>query len=200
MRLINLKTAKPDGSDMFRILLIIVVLLPIYAARADNRVVVVPLAGEIVTPSAASPVVQDTPPSGNYLINAERVTDRSTGLLWQRGRSSETMTWKEAIDYCAVLQTAGGFNRWNLPTIEELTTLFRFGRSPMIDTTVFESGSAGYWTSSYSAKDVIAGSYTSNSRWVADFSGLHIEGPIGRSSVQSSTARYYARCVHDPVR
>jgi len=200
MRNLYMRAVKFANSYRLWNLLKIIVLLPVNFVHADNTVVVVPLAGETVMPSAASPVVRDTPPLGNYLIEGERVMDRATGLVWQRRRSSGTMTWKEAIDYCAVLQTAGGYNRWQLPTIEELITLFRFGRNPMIDTTVFRSGDADHWSSSYSAKDIIAGSYTSNSRWVADFSGLHIEGPIGRSSLQSVHDRHYARCVHGPKR
>ncbi|WP_189403005.1 Lcl C-terminal domain-containing protein [Arenicella chitinivorans] len=169
------------------------------AANADNTAVVIPFAGDTIYPQPPTPVVRDTPPSSNYQINGETVLDLSTNFIWQRQRSAAEMTWKEAVDYCASLQI-GALTRWQLPTIEEFITLFRFGASPMIDTSVFTSGAVDYWTTSFSAKDIIAGSFSSKSRWVADFSGLHVEGVIARSSLQSTYDRHYATCVHDPIR
>lgn len=172
-------------------LLLLAALLHVDTAQADNQVVVVPIAGETVRAAAPIPVVRDTPPLENYEIRGNQVIDRASGYRWYRVRSSSTMTWKEAVEFCK-RATKG-----RLPTIQEMITLFRFGRSPMIDNTVFPAGAVPYWTSTYAANDVAIGSYEPNSRWVADFTGLEIEGAIGRSSLQSFFDRHHALCIYD---
>jgi formylglycine-generating enzyme required for sulfatase activity len=59
------------------------------------------------------------------------VTDRVTGLMWQKEGSSEGMTWADAKEYVNKLNSAhfGGFSDWRLPTIEELASLIKSMRS-----------------------------------------------------------------------
>jgi hypothetical protein len=50
------------------------------------------------------------------------VTDRATGLMWQKGRSDDSMVYKEAQAYARNLKLAG-YSDWRLPTLEELVSL-----------------------------------------------------------------------------
>ena len=55
----------------------------------------------------------------------ETVTDKATGLMWQKGGSSKAMTWLEAREYVHKLNKQGfaGYSDWRIPTVEELATL-----------------------------------------------------------------------------
>lgn len=53
------------------------------------------------------------------------VVDEKTGLMWQRGASSERMVWKAGFEYIEKLnaQNFAGFDDWRYPTRQELATL-----------------------------------------------------------------------------
>ena len=53
------------------------------------------------------------------------VTDRSTGLMWQKGGFPEGMTWLEAKAFVEQVNREGwaGHADWRLPTIEEIASL-----------------------------------------------------------------------------
>jgi hypothetical protein len=59
--------------------------------------------------------------------NNGTVTDRATGLMWQKEGSSEGMTWANAKEYVNKLNSGqfGGYSDWRLPTIEELASLMK---------------------------------------------------------------------------
>ena len=61
----------------------------------------------------------------------DTVTDRVTGLMWQKGGSSEGMTWADAKEYVNKLNSGqfGGYSDWRLPTIEELASLIKSMRA-----------------------------------------------------------------------
>ena len=50
------------------------------------------------------------------------VLDRETGLMWQRGASSDRMVWKSGFEYIEGLNQScfAGFSDWRYPTKEEL--------------------------------------------------------------------------------
>ncbi|GAA4812580.1 DUF1566 domain-containing protein [Streptomyces ziwulingensis] len=98
-----------------------------------------------------------------YRAAAGRITDPATGLTWQRGTASGTMTPAGADGYCAAL-TDGG-RAWRLPTVKELATLVDDGRvTPAIDRTAFPDtpGTGAYWSS-----DPFAGD--SSQRWFLSY-------------------------------
>jgi hypothetical protein len=61
--------------------------------------------------------------------NAATVTDKITGLTWQRTPDTQLKTWSEAIDYANQLNLSG-FHDWRLPSKQELQTIFTFGNTP----------------------------------------------------------------------
>ena len=88
------------------------------------------------------------------------VTDTSTGLMWQQDTARDgqgnydTMTWKEALNYCENLELPeGGYTDWRLPTIKELASLVDASRyNPAINIGFFPNTiSLGYWSSTTSA-------------------------------------------------
>jgi hypothetical protein len=59
------------------------------------------------------------------------VTDRATGLMWQKDGSLEGMTWADAKEYVNKLNNDrfAGHSGWRLPTIEELASLMKSSRA-----------------------------------------------------------------------
>jgi hypothetical protein len=53
------------------------------------------------------------------------ITDRATGLMWQKSGSSRAKLWKPARTYVKQLNEDqfAGYSDWRLPTIEELASL-----------------------------------------------------------------------------
>ncbi len=93
--------------------------------------------------------------NGSWYTSAgyETTTDDSTSLMWAKDGASKgcyfgnSLSWKEAIMYCANLDYAG-YSDWRLPTKTELSTLILAGNSPTIDTAAFPNTKpAWYWTS-----------------------------------------------------
>jgi len=64
--------------------------------------------------------------NNDYLNNENgTITDRGTGLMWQKGGSNYEMYFSEAKKYLIGLNNDrfGGYSDWRLPTIEELASL-----------------------------------------------------------------------------
>lgn len=56
------------------------------------------------------------------------VTDRSTGLMWQKGDSGRGMDWQAALEYAESLELAG-YKNWRLPNAKELQSIVDYERS-----------------------------------------------------------------------
>lgn len=65
--------------------------------------------------------------------NVSVIVDKTTNLMWLQAGSAERLTWMEAKDYVAQLNTTqlAGYRDWRLPTIEELASLLEFRKSPV---------------------------------------------------------------------
>jgi len=78
---------------------------------------------------------------------SEIVTDNITKLQWQDNIISETMRWKNAIDYCETLILSGK-NDWRLPNFNELVSLVDDTKiNPAIDTVFQNTANTHYWSS-----------------------------------------------------
>jgi hypothetical protein len=57
------------------------------------------------------------------------VTDRATGLMWQKGDSGKPMDWKDALAYAEGLR-CGGHDDWRLPNAKELQSIVDYTHAP----------------------------------------------------------------------
>jgi hypothetical protein len=129
-------------------------------------------------------------PSASGLPNASAydtsidglVTDRMTGLMWQRGLSGSTYTHAAATAYCKNLKT-GAYADWRLPTVIELVSLVDFTTmSPAIDSLAFPGTSSGlFWTAT-----LLAG--RNSNAWYVAFAQ-------GNTNFLDVTVGNLARCV-----
>lgn len=121
--------------------------------------------------------------TSNLTANGDgTVTDHNTGLLWQQGEVTPTLTWKGALNYCEGL-TLGDQADWRMPNIKELQSLADITRlNPALDTTYFPSAQpTRYWSSTTQFGHVVAA-------WFADFID-------GRTSYNDKTGSLVVRCV-----
>ena len=90
---------------------------------------------------------------GRFVDNGDgTVTDRCTGLMWQKVTALGRYNWKEALQYCDQLQLAGHTD-WRLPNVLELQSIVNYGRFDLAIDPVFGAVSSGdvsswYWSSS----------------------------------------------------
>lgn len=76
------------------------------------------------------------------------MTDRRTGLTWQKIGPSKALTWEEALRACETLKPAAR-GAWRLPNIKELRSLSDDAKiRPSLDRKFFpEAKVANYWSS-----------------------------------------------------
>ena len=87
--------------------------------------------------------VRGTSSSTEFIDNGDgTITDKKTGLMWQKTNDGVLRTWAESLIYCENLLLAG-HNDWRLPDIKESASIINFNTSnpnaPAIDTTYFET-------------------------------------------------------------
>jgi hypothetical protein len=104
------------------------------------------------------------------------VTDRATGLLWQRSGSSRSVTWRRAELYIDKLNRNqfAGYSDWRLPTIDELASLLEESQKDEfhIDP-VFDRKQERCWSSD-SRPDPLYGSMGLFVTWIGNFSNGRI--------------------------
>lgn len=130
----------------------------------------------------------DNSPSA-FLDNRDgTVTDKSTGLQWQRNDGGE-MTWEKAGQYCAGLSLAG-HQDWRLPTTREAFGSMDQSRpKPAMDTRAFPPSEAEYWWTSEARAD------DPNRVWVTNAGGGAGPHPKSETVSAGGSKRYHARCV-----
>jgi len=154
---------------------------PVYDDRFDSNSYSPRIAGEIIIPKTGQtgcwntygqPVdcsqsgqdadpwfsfkLQVAWPSPRFAPNTDStVTDNLTGLVWSQNANyaGATMTWQEALDYVASLNTQRylGHNDWRLPNMNELGSLNGRPQSSLVDWLTsqgFTGVQIGYWSSS----------------------------------------------------
>ncbi len=57
------------------------------------------------------------------------VTDKATGLMWQKADSVYSMDWEATLSY-ARKSTLAGYNDWRLPNVKELQSIVDYSHSP----------------------------------------------------------------------
>jgi MYXO-CTERM domain-containing protein len=82
----------------------------------------------------------------------DEVTDKTTGLVWQRGDDGNTYTYADAAKHCSTFTSAEASTGWRLPSVVELMTLIDSGVDlPSIDPSFTGAQSNNYWTSTPTA-------------------------------------------------
>ncbi|MBF0239897.1 MAG: DUF1566 domain-containing protein [SAR324 cluster bacterium] len=64
----------------------------------------------------------------NFKTFGDLILDSETGLMWQRIPAPNSLTWKQAQEYCNSLSLEG-FKDWRLPSIHELASLLDWSQS-----------------------------------------------------------------------
>jgi hypothetical protein len=105
------------------------------------------------TPGLPNPQSFDTQTAGV-------VTDRVTGLMWQRDLDGKLPTFGQATQMCDAL-TLGGYDDWRLPSRIELVSILDNTRTqPSINVTAFpQTPNDWFWTSSLAADNPQAAWY-----------------------------------------
>ncbi len=57
------------------------------------------------------------------------ITDRATGLMWNKDDSGKGMIWQEALEYAEGNELAG-YSDWRLPSVKELQSIVDYSRAP----------------------------------------------------------------------
>lgn len=110
------------------------------------------------------------------------VIDNLTGLMWPRNAGTPStgsctggaMTWQNALNYVACLNTGSGYlgyTDWRLPNVNELESLLHAG---------FKQETCGGWPC------------TSNSRWLTEQGFINLKGISYWSSTSNASDTYYA--------
>ena len=131
------------------------------------------------------------PPAERFKVETDIVTDHATGLIWQRGYSEQSVSYRRTVggtdltapDLCVGLALDDA--RWRVPTVKELATLVEpQGEKMVLDPDIFGDTAATLWTSTPSAEIEDSGSdqYQLNSK----------TGAIRPSSASGSG---HVRCV-----
>jgi hypothetical protein len=155
---------------------------------AQNKVVVIPL-----TKTVEAPLVPFAPLAGvstkisGYTLSLHTVTDKKTGLMWQKSDDNTERGWDAAMAYCQNLvlpAVSFGYRDWRLPSVGELKSIVDHRTyDPAINGSAFPGTEPSrYWT---------ATTYASNSSgyaWGVNFSNGNVY-----YFYKSNTC--YVRCV-----
>jgi hypothetical protein len=57
------------------------------------------------------------------------ITDKATGLIWQKGDSGKGLNWSQALEYAENFELAG-HSDWRLPNAKELQSIVDYSRCP----------------------------------------------------------------------
>ena len=101
------------------------------------------------TNSYAVRAVRGVQSTNNFIDNGDgTITDKGSGLVWEKSTGTRSYTWAKAKAYCDTL-TLGGKSDWRLPTRNELQSIVDYTRyNPAINRVYFpDTASSEYWSS-----------------------------------------------------
>jgi hypothetical protein len=198
---------------------------------ADGRIKAYPT-GEAGGPTGRCYVRCVRGPQGyglnDYTDNGDgTITDKATGLMWQKADSGTTMNWEKALSYAENLKYAG-YDDWRLPNAKELHSIVDYTRAPdaadpahrsaaidpIFDLTETESW---FWTSTTQGDNLFGvyicfGRALSAWQWQGERMNAHGAGAQRSDPKSGDPARYpqglgpqgdeiriynYVRCVRD---
>lgn len=111
------------------------------------------------------------------------ITDKKTGLIWQKIPLSTTKNWFQALYYAENLAFAG-YDDWRLPNIKELQSISEINfANPSVNPTFFPSTNSSIYWSSTTLK-----SPDTTKAWTVDFQ-------FGLASYNLKNENHYIRCV-----
>lgn len=124
-------------------------------------------------------------------LNGGAYCDLETGLIWMEEPSPSHASWKQAFSLCHLIEVDGR-KGWNLPTVEQLSTLIdskNVGSGPALPPGHPFKGVLDdvFWTSSLRETSLVG---RTRQVWLVD---LGIGIPITRTSIKLSEARVW--CV-----
>lgn len=132
---------------------------------------------------------------GNFLDNGNgTVTDRATGLIWQKasgvqGATGTTLGWGSAISYCEGLTLGGNTKHWRLPHVKELESVTNPSFTGVAANPSFITASAeSYWTST-----------TAINRSSAVLVNFAKGAVLASGTTNPKSSRQRFRCVSSPV-
>ena len=99
------------------------------------------------------------------------VTDKATGLMWQKGGSTKSMSRKRANTYVSMLNRnkSAGYRNWRLPTSEELATLLESTETNGVHIDpLFKKRQKRCWSSDMSPSTTDVG-FTFEQGWMVSF-------------------------------
>jgi hypothetical protein len=116
-------------------------------ANDTTQMLACPVAGWELQDGDFQPNAQTFVASAN-----DEVTDKTTGLVWQRGDDGKTYDQASAMQHCASFKSAEAATGWRLPSVVELMTLIDNNvDNPSIDPSFMGAQSTNYWTATPTA-------------------------------------------------
>ncbi len=130
--------------------------------------------------------------------DGKTVTDRSTGLVWQKEKADAAKSWQGALAYCQDLPLADSDDwRWRLPNVNELLSLIDYDKpvtqlAPAAVNSILQNHTepAYYWSST--TQLVASASESYQHACIVNFSN-------GECFHQTKSISYYVRAVRGPL-
>jgi hypothetical protein len=117
------------------------------------------------------------------------ITDRATGLMWQKGGSSRGLYLIETEDYIKKMNRDGfaGYRDWRIPTTDEIVSLMKQTKNSWRDLyidSMFDKTQYACWSSDVGIFNISTGHYNA---WFVSFEEGTAKQERTRNSVQSGT-------------
>lgn len=122
----------------------------------------------------------------------DTVTDRATGLMWQKADDGRAKEWQAAMTQCEISRLAG-FEDWRLPNVKELQSIVDYSRHDPALNPVFEQQDpeGWFWSSTTFGDDHREALYVCFGKCVSD-DGIDVHGAgAQRSDPKTGDPRKY---------